>query len=255
MKTYLKYSLKMLACILVGGVVGFAIAFIDVNEWEEYAVVVQEVIRENLLALLIFMMLISVVIGEVILKRMKRLGEELADAEDERGDEIEYELEHVGCTGLIGITVIMVLSIAILATVYSMEYIDRSLDAGERSLIVCFVIFIVLNIYNGYWQIRYVKMIQRIYPDKAGDPASRNFQKQWIQNCDEAEREMIYQASYKTYLRMNKIIPVLTALAMLGNFMWNTGILAVLLLGIVWIALVITYCRTCTKMKGTKLNI
>lgn len=255
MKTYLKYALKLLVCICIGAVLGAAIAFIDVSEWDRYAEMVQGVIRDHLLILLIFLTLVSIVIGEMTLKRMRKLGKEFSDVEDERGDEIEYELEHTGCIGLIGTTTIMVLSIAILATVYSMAYIDKVVSTDNGSLLISFGIFIVLNIYNGYWQMRYVKTIQRIYPDKLADPASGKFQKQWLENCDEAEREMIYQASYKTYIRLSKVMPVLTVLAMLGNLMWNTGILAVLLLGVVWITLVVTYCRACTKMKGTKLNI
>ena len=255
MKTYLKYAMKLLVCICIGAVLGFAINFIDVDEWNRYAGMVQSVIRQNLLMLLILFMIASIVTGELSLKRMRRLGAEFSGAEDERGDEIEYELEHIGSIGLIGTTIIMVISIIVLATVYSMSYIERGVSGGNESLMLSFGIFIALNIYNGYWQMRYIKTIQRIYPDMKADPTSGKFQKQWLESCDEAEREMIYQASYKTYLRLNRIMPVLTALAMLGNLMWNTGILAVLLLGIVWITLVVTYCRACTKMKGTKLNI
>ena len=46
----------------------------------------------------------------------------------------------------------------------------------------------------------YIKLVQRIYPDKKGDPTSINFQEQWLASCDEAEKEEIYEASYKTYL-------------------------------------------------------
>ncbi|MGF0031810.1 DUF3169 family protein [Bariatricus sp. SGI.154] len=255
MKTYLKYALKLLVCICIGAVLGAAIAFIDVSEWDRYAGIIQGIIRNHLFMLLILLTIASIVTGELTLKRMRRLGEEFPDAEDERGDEIEYELEHIGSIGLIGTTTIMVVSIFVLATVYSMSYIGRVVSAGDENLMLSFGIFIALNIYNGYWQMRYVKTIQRIYPDKKADPTSGEFQKQWLENCDEAEREMIYQAAYKTYLRLNRVMPVLTVFAMLGNLMWNTGILAVLLLGIVWITLVVTYCRACTKMKGTKLNI
>ena len=50
--------------------------------------------------------------------------------------------------------------------------------------------------YFGMWQIRYIKLVQRIYPDKKGDPTSINFQEQWLTpSCDEAERrEEIYEA-------------------------------------------------------------
>ena len=48
--------------------------------------------------------------------------------------------------------------------------------------------------YFGMWQIRYIKLVQRIYPDKKGDPTSINFQEQWLASCDEAEKEEILRS-------------------------------------------------------------
>ena len=54
-----------------------------------------------------------------------------------------------------------------------------------------------------------MKCVQRVYPEKKGDPASRKFQKEWLESCDEAERAMIYQSAYKSYMTANKTIPLL----------------------------------------------
>lgn len=69
--------------------------------------------------------------------------------------------------------------------------------------------------YLNVWQIRYVRVIQKIYPDKKGDPTSLKFPKQWLESCDEAEKECIYQASYKGYLTVMKWAPILTFVALI----------------------------------------
>ena len=89
--------------------------------------------------------------------------------------------------------------------------------------------------YFGMWQIRYIKLVQRIYPDKKGDPTSINFQEQWLASCDEAEKEEIYEASYKTYLLTGKVLPFCTLVAMLLHMVWNTGVLAIIIPAFLWI--------------------
>ena len=102
------------------------------------------------------------------------------------------------------------------------------------------------------WQIRYIKLVQRIYPDKKGDPTSINFQEQWLASCDEAEKEEIYEASYKTYLLTGKVLPFCTLVAMLLHMVWNTGVLAIIIPAFLWILSASNYCRCCVTKKKRK---
>ena len=96
---------------------------------------------------------------------------------------------------------------------------------------------------------RYVKLIQKLYPEKKGDPTSIKFQEQWLASCDEAERDCIYQASYKTYVLLGKVIPVCTFIAMILHMIWNTGILAIVFCAVIWLLLVLNYSRCCVVKK------
>ena len=49
-----------------------------------------------------------------------------------------------------------------------------------------------------------------------------------MESCDEAEKEIIYKSAYKTYIVLNKVIPILLLLTLIANMFLNTGILAVL---------------------------
>lgn len=254
MNTYLKFGLRLLAFTMLGAVIGLCIVYFDMSSLGGVVEAAADGIREHLLPIQTVFLILAAVIGEPALRKLRALGEELENAEDEQGDQIEYEMERVSFLGMVSSIAGMVLAMILLATGYSLDYIASLEVSGNRTLLLVFLVFILNCVYNGYWQVRYVKTIQKIYPKQKADIASMKFQEQWLKNCDEAEREMIYQASYETYLCMNKLVSVLAGAAMLCHLMWDTGILAVVMVGIVWIALTFSYCRACVKKKRSKLN-
>ena len=79
-----------------------------------------------------------------------------------------------------------------------MKYIEAENHA--YSFLVACVIFITIYVYLYFWQIRYVKLLQKTHPEKKGDPPSPKFQEQWLDSCDEAEKEVIYRSAYKAYI-------------------------------------------------------
>lgn len=70
------------------------------------------------------------------------------------------------------------------------------------------MIFLICYAYDGFWQVRYVKVIQESHPEKQGDPSSRKFRQQWLDSCDEAEKEVIYRSAYTSYSQTSKMIPL-----------------------------------------------
>ena len=254
MNTYVKYGLLMLVCTAGGGLLGFLSTFADTGSIGAGMNSIIQGIRGNILFLLTFFTLVSVFFQESIIKRMKKIGTRLDGAEDEEHDVLEYQFEKAGSAGVIGCTGFMILSILILATGYSAKYIDIMVKTERLLLLAGMIVFILENIYLGFWQVRYVKLIQKFYPEKKGDPSSLKFQEQWLESCDEAEKETIYQSSYKTYLMMNKLFPILAVIGMLGPLLWDTGIFAVVLVSIPWLASSVTYCRNCITKKGEKLR-
>ena len=71
--------------------------------------------------------------------------------------------------------------------------------------------------------------------------------------CDEAEKEEIYEASYKTYLLTGKVLPFCTLVAMLLHMVWNTGVLAIIIPAFLWILSAFNFCRCCVTKKSEKL--
>ena len=256
MNSYLKMILLMAAGGVVGGIVGFVTAF----SGEDYIAVIGHgmdaflfAVRDHALMLECICGAICLVICETNYGKMKRMGKQMQDAGDDEYHELQYRIEVSSSWGMIASTVGTVLMMLIISPGYSMKYIE-SQSTGETWMFLAeIVVFLGLVGYFSLWQVRYVKLGQRLYPEKKGDPTSMKFQEQWLASCDEAEKEEIYEASYKTYLLTGKVLPVCTLVAMLLHMVWNTGVLAIIIPAFLWILSSSNYCHCCVTKKSEKL--
>lgn len=252
--SYVKIGLYMFGGALAGGVLGIG-AYMLLGNWgpgmEGTAAQLYSGLQASILPILAVLLILSVLAGEITCRKLKAIETRLPDTEDEESDRLEYIEEKWGALSVNLNVISQVLCITILAAGYSSNYLDSSEAARGGFLYAC-VVFIICMIYNGVWQIRYVKLIQLGHPEKEADPSSRNFQKKWLESCDEAEREVIYRSSYKAYMMMNRLIPVLLVLTMLCNLFFNTGMLAVVMVAVIWLAVTLTYTRSCVALKEAK---
>ena len=143
------------------------------------------------------------------------------------------------------------LCIVFLSLGYSSNYLSSS-DAARGNFLYACIIFIICMLYDSFWQVRYIKLIQKAYPERKGDPASKKFQEQWLESCDEAEREVIYRSAYRTYITLGKLIRVLLLVTMLSNLFFNTGMLAVFIVAVIWLVSTLSYTRSCVALKEEK---
>lgn len=200
MNTYVKFGLIIFACVIGGGVLGIFTSGLNVEAAAGETEKIIHIVRIYILPIMTGIMTVQIVSGEVLLKKMDSLAKGIQGAEDEEGDKIEFAMEKNSAAGTTVNVLLGVTAIAVLVNTYSISYI-RSLEAKDLfSLLAAMIVFILIFIYSGLWSVRYVKRIQKIYPEKAADPTSRKFHKQWVESCDEAEKEVIYQSSYKTYV-------------------------------------------------------
>lgn len=245
MRTYVRYGAILLTTLIIGAILGIGMWYVDIDEIGSYGISFVRLISKYILPIMIVLVIIHVVTGEFILKKIKRQGAMLEHAGDEESDRIEVELNRYGAIGTVMNTVLNVIAILVLSTGYSMEYIAKLNGSEARTLLIAMGIFILAFIYSGYWGVRFVKEVQKIYPDKKGDPSARRFTKEWLESCDEAEQEEIYKAAYKSYYVGMKIMPMCMMLAMLFHLVWNTGIMAVVFVGIIWVVMTVTYNKNC----------
>ena len=164
--SYLR-AIKMiaLACVIggvIGGVTG-AIRFVLLSrgvavsgDW------VLQQIRSLLVPILGIIFAVTVILEELCFHKLKGICEKQITAEDEECDQLEYEEEKTGAFGTNLNVLSQVVSIFFLTFGYSMKYIET--DDHAYSFLVACVIFVAAFIYIYFWQIRYVKLLQKTHP-------------------------------------------------------------------------------------------
>jgi len=99
-----------------------------------------------------------------------------------------------------------------------------------------------------------IKLTKVLYPEKKGNPLDFNFDKVWIESCDEAEKYVVYKASYKCYQFMNYAYSSAMVVSLLISIIINIGIYPYLLLGFLWIAQTLAYSVNATKYQHGQLE-
>lgn len=255
MNTYLKLAVIMVISLCAGGILGFIAGY--AGSPDVVAVGMSGFlyfIRRRILAITCLFFVLSILCGEGFLARIKKISRQMAEAGDEETDILEYRMERMGTAGMVASNVFEILAFLLICTGYTGEYVE-SMVLSEIGFFAAGLAACLLQvIYLAVWQIRYVKLLQRIYPEKKGDPMSWRFQEQWLASCDEAEKETIYQGSYRTCLLLLKALPFFALAAMLCDLLWHTGIMAVVLTSAIWLLTSVSYCRYNLKKKGEKLR-
>ena len=234
---------------ILGVIVGVLLSFVNNDDSFNQAVqnlnkVIQNIIFPGLLLITVF----SIILQEIYYSRLKNICNSLADADDEDFDDLDYKEEKVGAVLMTLNLLSYIGSIVLLAFGYSMDYLRHTIALGS-----CFA-FLICIFYDGIMQARYIKLLQKTHPEKKGDVSSMNFQQQWLESCDEAEKEVIYQSAYKAFSFTSKCLSLLILLTMLSHLFFHTGVLAIIVVGITQIILSLTYNRSCVKLKEVKLE-
>ena len=232
--SYFTATWKMLAAVIIGGIAGgVSVVIYELMKKGIDAGIrtINGTIQQYIFPALIIIAVVTVVVGEYSLYRLKNVYKEMKDADEDRFYELDYEEEKWGAWTSGVNLVSQVACIIILSFGYSLKYF-----------------------YDIYLSVRYVKAIQAAHPEKKGDPTSSKFTEQWVESCDEAEKEIIYKSAYKTYIVLNKVIPILLLLTLIANMFLNTGILAVLVVAVIYLVTGMTYIRSCMVSKAKKLG-
>lgn len=249
-----KICMKMLLAMLIGGVlggIGGVLFFHFGGDVEEFFKAGMGVLQSMILPGMVLITGVSVLAEEICLGKLKAVCMQMDQAEEEEADLISYREEKYGAILQCINVASQVLCITVLASGYQTGYIESSNKNAMTFLAAC-VLFCICFFYDGITQARYVKLLQNVHPEKRGDISSKNFQKQWLESCDEAEKEVIYQSSYKTYIFMSKCIAVLLLVTMISHLFLKTGIMAILVVGVMYLVMVVKFSCSCVALQKVR---
>lgn len=197
MNKTVKFVLMILASMVVGGVLGFGVIWFGMDGLT--ADMVEKL--ENSLALGVpvvqaLAILVCSLTAASYMKRARRFAAAL-DAGDE--DQAEPALQAAD-------TAINLLEMQQMLVMF---LLPLSLTQVGLSLLASSVLVVVSMPLVILGQGRIVDFIRRINPEKRGDVRDLKFNKEWYNSCDEAERQKIGRASYRTVLATQMVLVAL----------------------------------------------
>lgn len=102
--------------------------------------------------------------------------------------------------------------------------------------IICWIVgFISAITFTTISQQIIVNFEKEINPEKQGSIYDLNFQKKWVNSCDEAEQLNIYQSAYKSYKVVNITCIILWLFCVLGMDIWHFGLMPATMVTIIWL--------------------
>lgn len=99
-------------------------------------------------------------------------------------------------------------------------------------------------------QQRAVDLVRRMNPEKAGSVYEPKFRKKWLDSCDEAERQLIGQASYQAFSAGTTFCMVLWVALVLLSMVFQMNLLTIAIPLLLWVVMQISYFWTCIKLES-----
>ncbi len=165
---------------------------------------------------------------------------------DGEADDVLDHAEHELSIGLIINSVNMVLTMLFYGVATMLCYSWAGYIATQVGFVVSLVVLVV-------YQQKTVDLCKRMNPEKQGSVYDVNFQKKWLDSCDEAERTNIYRSSYRAYRNMSIALPILWCVAVVAG-LWFDGVgpLAVVLVSAAWLVQTLSYGLEALRLEAPK---
>ena len=192
--------------------------------------------------------LVCFILGKVFLKKGKQQIETWDGEDDDHISLADSYLSKAATTSnllLIGSQVIFAF------TTYRLSNVFES--ANKKTFLIMFLFVIIVYFASMFIAIsqskRTVDFTKKYAPEKKGSIYDTKFHKVWYDSCDEAERHLIGEISYQTYMFMNKVFSTtLTITGVVGMFI-PIGILCAFFVGLLWLLMSCYYSYITAKLE------
>lgn len=186
-------------------------------------------------------------ISFALYRNVRKAYDQRTENDEEIYEQVEYKMDLPLLLGNLAIILSLVLFGVI---VYLYKKCTLEVMLSKALLIISLIVFIFGYVWVIVLQNKLVNLCKEISPEKKGNILDTKFQKEWMESCDEAQRTMIYQSAYKAFNAANAACLVCWVFSFLGMLLFDTGILAVIMVGAVYLTLIMSY--TVAAMKQEK---
>lgn len=240
-RNFPKFLLMLLGCMFLGGVIGF---FSGIASSSNFPETITKTILDFLTASLPWLFA-ALSAGFLIpcffwVHKAKTLARSWNGEDEEVPDQVDQILNRC----------MLLLTILTPLALFSLPAAVKLLK-GPLCLVVGGEFFVVFAL-SIFVQKTIVDLTRTLNPEKKGSIFESNFQETWISSCDENERRQIGEASFAAFNATNKACMGLWILLVVGEGIFDAGLLTSFILLLVWGVLQVSYVASCIKQSRRK---
>ncbi|MPW25543.1 DUF3169 family protein [Alkalibaculum sp. M08DMB] len=240
--SYVKIIMWMVLGGIVGAIGGLAGRTIGIGKFKEVFINIFELIANNIIQIQIAVGTLSALVILVNYISAKKLMVKDDNDVDELSDKIELKQT-------------IALTFCSINYILSFILFGIAIDGRNQFIIASVIVFVTVMVFSSFMEISIVNQIKKGDPMKKGDPAELDFQNQWIDSCDEAEKLITYQAAYKTFNIMKYLLLATMIIGMIAKAALNAGNTIIVMGGVLWLVMVLAYSYYGCKLQKNKINL
>lgn len=228
----------MIASMVGGFIVGAAITYSKENgvDYEGIAGYISSLVMKALPWFYVGLSVVSALTAFTIFIVFNKRAEAW-DGEDEE----EIEQIEAGLGNPLAIANSMMIFNMLLFSMHVWNTLCSDTAASAGSKVFGIIIFLI----NYAWIVVVsrltVELEKKLNPEKKGDVLETNFSRKWEESCDEAQKMIIYEAGYRAYRAGMKACTFIWLATFISMFMFNTGLMPVFTVCIIWFVMMICY--------------
>lgn len=231
-KAFKKFMVILAVCFVLGGISGFFSAILAENG---AARPIGDVLIDILTVISPFANIVIAtvlwIVCAAVFKQCKKQLEGWTEEDEETFNRVDLRLSYL----MWMLSVAMILNYFFIgAGIYCME----RAPIGKTSAILYTILLVGGVFYSlaviASYQRRIVNLEKELNPEKQGSVYDMNFQKQWMESCDEAERMGIYKCAYYSYRTTQMACLVLFLVCLFGMFLFDFGLMPLTMVIIIW---------------------
>lgn len=222
-----KFLIVLVAAGILGGVVGFLSEMMNLSLQELFGEAYRLIYDNMLWIMIVFAVIFQVIMWSFIIGA-KKLFSQWSGDEDATSKKIDIKIGHV----MVIANILMIGSLIMFGWRTS-GIIASNGDYSETMILV--VVFIVNAAGVIIGQKMAVDLTKEMNPEKKGSVFDTNFQKKWLETCDERERQQTYQCAWQAFKVMNIVFVVALLLCFFLSDIAGIGTAPGVIVGILWL--------------------
>lgn len=249
LNSYLKLAIIIIVSGLIGGILGFITSYFHISIAHIFNMFISLIQYHANIIMWILTIIAAAICIACYRKSEQILQDFLKSDDDEEQELLDRKYDFWGTFGISFSNIILCLSIVLFAfpfTIFS--------EVPWNFFVSLIIAFLLCMLICSVYQIAIVKQMKRKDPVKYDDAMSFDFQNKYLKTCDEGERQLIYQSSYKAFQLTSKLMMFMLVIALLAHVQYGNGLLAIVLLGGLYIIMMTSYSIYSLKLQKLHIN-